>query len=619
MAGRIALDLKQFKHVSSDKDSTTLQHADGHELRIAHGPLSKEAKEQLGALAKAEPKKEERPLRMKDAGGVPMRSEISSDDPRLLPEDAQPISSEPLAAPVAQEDPQIDIDPALARKREMYNALKGSGPGPQQPGFEQFTFGPDGQEPTSFDPTAWAKTEQTYAQEQAKNAAEVAGQQQQAVATNQARTAAGMQPIPVPNIPQGPQLPQVGGPAIQKAADVGGALTSVEQASAQPQDMMSAGYENQMAGIKQEEAAQMQLANKQQTILADQITAQKDAMDAYKTNYDALERERQAHIADIQNSHIDPNQYWTGDKNGNGSHSRIASAIGMIIAGFNPTSRPNAAIEFLENQMAANIKAQEQNLNSKQNLLQANLRQFGNMKDAADMTRLMQADMVKNQLLDASAKAGTPMAKAAALKAAGDLQMKYAPLQQQMAGNLAFRQLMSAGQKDPSKIPAALTALQSVDPKKAEDLRERWIPGTVAFANSTDDKKYLTQVVDRSKMIKTNVDKAISMIKAKGTYEALGPHNAVLNGLVEQIATDQAKLLDPNSIARPSEVESVKKNLIEAGLSTSNKTAQEQLKAFMRTVDDRTAQAFRNRGIDIPGSSSQQAPASKFNFKKTGK
>lgn len=59
-AGNIKLNLKEFKHVSSDKDSTTLKHKKGHKLVLAHNSLSPESQEQLKALAKGgNPKLEE--------------------------------------------------------------------------------------------------------------------------------------------------------------------------------------------------------------------------------------------------------------------------------------------------------------------------------------------------------------------------------------------------------------------------------------------------------------------------------------------------------------------------------------------------------------------------------
>lgn len=48
---KIALDLKQFKHVNTDGDITTLKHKAGHVLTIAHDALSPEARTQLQALS----------------------------------------------------------------------------------------------------------------------------------------------------------------------------------------------------------------------------------------------------------------------------------------------------------------------------------------------------------------------------------------------------------------------------------------------------------------------------------------------------------------------------------------------------------------------------------------
>lgn len=50
--GKIKLDFKHFKHIKSDKDTTTLQHKDGHMITLAHNSLPKESQEQLSALAK---------------------------------------------------------------------------------------------------------------------------------------------------------------------------------------------------------------------------------------------------------------------------------------------------------------------------------------------------------------------------------------------------------------------------------------------------------------------------------------------------------------------------------------------------------------------------------------
>lgn len=48
----IKLDLSKFKHLKSDKHSTTLQHKAGHMITLAHSALSPATQKQLGALSK---------------------------------------------------------------------------------------------------------------------------------------------------------------------------------------------------------------------------------------------------------------------------------------------------------------------------------------------------------------------------------------------------------------------------------------------------------------------------------------------------------------------------------------------------------------------------------------
>lgn len=85
MAGKIALDLKQFKHVKSDKNSTTLQHKDGHQLTLAHKALSPEFQAQLqslGASAKnAQTPLEQDQMKHKMADGGTAGSQVKYDRP----------------------------------------------------------------------------------------------------------------------------------------------------------------------------------------------------------------------------------------------------------------------------------------------------------------------------------------------------------------------------------------------------------------------------------------------------------------------------------------------------------------------------------------------------------
>jgi len=130
-----------------------------------------------------------------------------------------------------------------------------------------------------------------------------------------------------------------------------------------------------------------------------------------------------------------------------------------------------------------------------------------------------------------------------------------------------------------------------------------------------DEKKKTTlnEVEDRRTNIEDNVSNLEKMIKDKGTYEAFGSHNADMERLVDQIATDMAKLTDPNSVARPSEVDMFKKGLVQPGVGMRNSTALDILKNFRSEVNKRTENAYKIRGLDNPGSQAQkeEKPSSK--------
>lgn len=124
------LDLSRFKKVSSDKKSTTLRHAKGHEIRVAHSGLTPKMREHIESLPQHE---ETEVKRYKDGGGVTKDDEqedveaIDPDSPasadgtetpppeptQAAPEPAAPQAPEPSPlAEVAQ--PQAAPAPAPA-------------------------------------------------------------------------------------------------------------------------------------------------------------------------------------------------------------------------------------------------------------------------------------------------------------------------------------------------------------------------------------------------------------------------------------------------------------------------------------------------------------------------
>lgn len=121
-------------------------------------------------------------------------------------------------------------------------------------------------------------------------------------------------------------------------------------------------------------------------------------------------------------------------------------------------------------------------------------------------------------------------------------------------------------------------------------------------AKAADDKKRasLVEVDDRTSNITQNLDKLTAMIEDNGTWEAFGSHNQNMDRLVDAVATDMAKLADPSSVARPSEVEAVKRNLIQSGFKNSNDTAKQIIKNFRAEVEARKNTAYKVRGLEAP-------------------
>lgn len=383
--------------------------------------------------------------------------------------------------PAAAQAPEVPKSQVETQK--IYNSLVTGNARPEEQGTKAWAiFGPNGEPPKSFDANAWSLAEKQAEKMQIDSSQASQQKAQQIEQDNQVRARAGLPPIPVPGInmsdgipagaqpsPAEPQSQSMPPPQQVQQPDVSSAVND-------SQGMLESGYNQKLASIEQQSQAQQQVGQEQQAALERNAQSQQNAQIQFKQHYDALEAERQNHIHDIQSGYIDPNQYWTGDKNGNGSHSKIATGIGMILAGFNPTNSPNAAVNFLKFQMEQNLQAQQANLGAKQNLLTANLRQFGNLKDAQDMTRLMQSDLMQNELQQAATKATTPMAKAAALSAAGQLKMEAAPMFQQFA---LRRAIMSSASNpnDPGATGHMIAQMRVLNPEMAKEMESRYVPG----------------------------------------------------------------------------------------------------------------------------------------------
>lgn len=221
------------------------------------------------------------------------------------------------------------------------------------------------------------------------------------------------------------------------------------------------GINNQKQGITNEAKAQGDLGNKQ-AVIQDQATqGSNDLLQAYQKHYNDLDAERQSFQHDLENSHIDPNHFLGSQ----GTVATLSTGIGLLLGGLGAgNGQGNQALNFLNSQIDRDIKSQEANIGTKKTLLDANMKQFGNLKDATDMTRVMMNQGVQSQLAAAAARATDPLAKARAQQAIGQLQQQSAPLLQQMAMRKAF--LQGGGQ---GMDPAQQIQLSPFIPKEQKE------------------------------------------------------------------------------------------------------------------------------------------------------
>jgi hypothetical protein len=130
--------------------------------------------------------------------------------------------------------------------------------------------------------------------------------------------------------------------------------------------------------------------------------------------------------------------------------------------------------EFLVNQ---DIEAQKAELGKKQNLLTINYQRFKNLHDATEMTRIQMNEITASKLKMEAAKTQDPLVKARALQAVGKLNAESQSLSKKMAMSLTVDNAIQQASQNPKAIPGIISAVRMIDPKRAENLEARYVPG----------------------------------------------------------------------------------------------------------------------------------------------
>lgn len=287
-------------------------------------------------------------------------------------------------------------------------------------------------------------------------------------------------------------------------------------------DLMS-GYQQQMKGLGQEAAATSALGKQEAQIAQRQVESKAEALKNYQGEVSKLETERQHAMQDVKDGYINPEHYWE-------NHSKIATGLGLILAGFNPTNSPNAALEFLKNNIERDTKAQEANLGAKNNLLAHTMQQFGNVRDAATFANVLKSDQMAAELQTAAAKSKDPMAQARLNQLAGQLTQQFYP----QYLNLSMKQAMIKAAQQPGGggIEHMLPIMRVMAPEQAKEIEGRYVPG-VGMANIPVPQSARDNIIAKQQLGQM----------AKGFYDWSAKHSGNLDpAIVNEGKTKAAEL-----------------------------------------------------------------------------
>ncbi len=458
------LDLSKFKKVHSDHHMTTLQHADGHKIQIAHRALSPKMKADLDLLPAHGSKKFADGGQVSDDEIIAKKKSVDDynnlheDEPKEYPQDVQQKMSKTDVTPrkMAAGGPVTKGNPKLQQAYKKYadggdvsqddqpapkdNSLAGQQGAPVTINISPNASGQMAQVPPAMQsqnsipgaddsaqspqiaPKQQAAVQQQDQQQLPSNQEDDSSPEDSSSAVMQTPTASSPDDEPAVAAKQ-PGQPQLQQPKTQQAPD------------------MMQGYQKQQAGIAGEAQAQGQLGGREAQILDKQAAQSQAAMNLMNKHMSEIDAERKSFQQDVQKGHIDPKAYMNSKSTG----QKVMQGIGLILGGMGAglTHQPNDALKMLNAQIDRDISAQRDNLANKQSLLAANMNRFKNLRDATDMTRLMMNDITKDQIQSAAAKSQDPMVKARAQQLSGQLDAQMAPVFQQ----LSMRQALQSGRE----------------------------------------------------------------------------------------------------------------------------------------------------------------------------
>lgn len=453
-------DLKKFKKMSSDKASTILKHADGHELKISHKHLSPKLKAELDKLPVHEQK-------MAKGGMVRHYAEGTEDEP---------IQPEPQKERSFSEDMANAWDTVKKGFNNYDEKVE-----PEQQGADF----------ASRYNVAENKPQQQPQSPVVINVGSAQPQQPQQQSAAPAEEAAPPQPAPAPAAAQA--APRKA-PAQRAPAQTQPAPTLAPAAPAKPPEPAQT---EQTAAQASEDMAKQPLAMPQTAADQNQKTYEKSYQDYVKEHAAEFAQEDAAWQHDLQNGHIEPKTYRDlyAKKDTLG---KVGMIFGLMLSGIGSgmSGQQNMALEMMNNEIKNDLDAQVKSKEGARNFLQLNYQhefQLAQQKLFEKQGNLTEAQ-IQQVRTEAALKARTltiMQMNSAALHNQAQLvaKMPDGPQKEQAKELLAMMgTAVTAENANVADIAASRLALFNQAGGGANTTAMRMVPGMEGVAKSMEEK-----------------------------------------------------------------------------------------------------------------------------------
>lgn len=295
----------------------------------------------------------------------------------------------------------------------------------------------------------------------------------------------------------------------------------------QPTMPQSKGLGQVEKGLKLEAGVQGGLGEQEADIANEQRGQLEQANKQYQEQLKPVQEQRQALMTDYQNGHVDAGRLWHSMSTG----QKIGTAIGLMLGGIGAglTHQENAAAKYLNQAIENDVKSQEIDLGKKRSLLDDNLREMGNIRDARIMTIGNARDIAGLKMQEAVANAKDPMAKARLQQELGKWQMQTDQMMYPLQMKEAVKNALGSGKVDPATavpvlVPKEHQAKAFEEIGRAENIKKNKDSILKAFDQAAEEYK-LNPFAKRSGV--------------KMFHQMLLPNFKAIDGTVRQAAMDE--------------------------------------------------------------------------------